>query len=342
MSNRRQPHEERPAQESAIAMRARKLPPHARQSSIAIIGAGRLGTALGLALHARGFEITCFVAARRYSAARAVRLIKRHSTGQDEQASLPLALTADELEQIPPGKIYLFATPDDKLREASGALALALQKGSAKIHKSSVALHTSGALSSNELVALRKMGCATGSLHPLVAVTTNAIEGAYNLQNVFYCVEGDARAVRAARVLIRALDGRAFTVDSEKKGLYHAAAVITSGHTVALFDVACEMLSRCGISEQESRRVLLPLLASTLRNLQTHASAQALTGTFARADLATLRLHLAAFQSEHLPFAAQVYRLLGRRAIELARGNGADAVAIKRIEKLLVEDSKKS
>ena len=42
--------------------------------------------------------------------------------------------------------------------------------------------------------------------------------------------------------------GRSFTVETKKKALYHAAAVLTSGHTVALFDLAARLLVRCGLS----------------------------------------------------------------------------------------------
>jgi predicted short-subunit dehydrogenase-like oxidoreductase (DUF2520 family) len=57
-------------------------------------------------------------------------------------------------------------------------------------------------------------------------------------RDVYFCVEGDARAVRIARMLVAQLGGRSFTVTSESKPLYHASAVRASGHVVALFDLA--------------------------------------------------------------------------------------------------------
>lgn len=334
MPNRRQPNSDRINRKRVAAITA----PSARELSVAIIGAGRLGTALGLALAARGFEITSIIAVHRRNAARAARLITRYSPGGESAIRPPRALATDELHLVPRSRIYLFATPDDALPEASRALARVLREGNSAPRKTAIALHTSGALASGELAVLRELGLSIGSLHPLVAITADASEGALNLQHAFYCIEGEPSAMRVARKLVRALDGRSFTVDSGKKALYHAAAVMTSGHTVALFDTAREMLTRCGLGEREAREVLLPLLASTLRNLYAHAPAQALTGTFARADLATLHLHLAALDEEPLPFAAEVYRLLGRRAAELSKANGADANAIERIEESLAEN----
>jgi predicted short-subunit dehydrogenase-like oxidoreductase (DUF2520 family) len=303
--------------------------------TVAIIGAGRLGTALGLSLATHGYTITSLVAQHRKSAQRAVRAIKRF-TSNSAHTVAPRALAADELERLPPAAIYLFTTPDDRLRHASTELArVSCAGGGEKRKPPSVALHTSGALASDELAALREAGCALGSLHPLAAVTADAREGARALSEAFYCIEGDAAAVRAARRIVRSLGGRSFTIEPDKKPLYHAAAVITAGHTVALFDIACEMLTRCGLDERTARETLLPLLDSTARNLRRQPPAQALTGTFARGDAATLQLHLAALRAERLQLAEDVYRLLGRRALLLAESNGADKRTLNHIRKLL-------
>lgn len=303
--------------------------------TVAIIGAGRLGTALALSLAAHGYLITSLVATHRKDAQRAARTIKRH-TSDSAHPFAPLALAADELDRLPVAATYIFTTPDDKLTHASTDLARVLCERSDNQPKPhAVALHTSGALASTELSALRAENCAIGSLHPLISVTREASEGARALSGAFYCIEGERSAVRAARRIVRAIGGRSFTIESSKKPLYHAAAVITSGHTVALFDVACEMLTRCGLDERTARETLLPLLNSTARNLRRQPPAQALTGTFARADEATLQLHLAALRAERLRLAEDVYRLLGQRSLTLAESNGADKLAVKRIGKIL-------
>lgn len=300
--------------------------------TIAVIGAGRLGTALALALSARGYHVTCFVANDKSNARRAARLVAR--SAPDHPA--PISLAAAELDHLPASRIYLFATPDDRLAAAAHGVAAAVSAADHNL-KGSVALHTSGALASDVLQPLGELGCACGSLHPLVAVTGDARSGAEALRGSFYCVEGSARAVRFARRIVRSLAGHAFAVRAADKALYHLAAVIASGHAVALFDLACELLRGCGLDAQQARAALLPLVASTTRNLSARLPAQALTGTFARADVATLELHLAALQNADVPDAKEVYRLLGRRAARLAAENGADALALQRIFRLLDE-----
>jgi predicted short-subunit dehydrogenase-like oxidoreductase (DUF2520 family) len=174
-------------------------------------------------------------------------------------------------------------------------------------------------------------------MHPLVSVS-DARSGAESLlRGAFFCTEGDAGAVRAARSIVRALGAQSFTISTTDKALYHAAAVMTSGHSVALFQTATELLARCGLTETRARRVLLPLLGSTLENLSTQTPARALTGTFARGDVSTVRKHLAALRSTKDRDALDVYALLGRRALRLAADGGADTSALEEIARLLDE-----
>jgi predicted short-subunit dehydrogenase-like oxidoreductase (DUF2520 family) len=92
-----------------------------------------------------------------------------------------------------------------------------------------------------------------------------------------------------------------------------------------------EMLARCGLKANRARAVLLPLLKSTLENLYTTDPAHALTGTFARADTATVQRHLAALHSQKLPEALAAYLLLGKRSLQLAKKAGARPDALKEI-----------
>ena len=107
---------------------------------------------------------------------------------------------------------------------------------------------------------------------------------------------------------------------------------MASGHVVALFDVATTMLVQCGLTEQKARRVLLPLLQSTVRNLMTSDPARSLTGTFARGDLLTVKRHLAALSAFELPAALEIYKLLGRKSLELARENDLHPKVLNQIK----------
>jgi predicted short-subunit dehydrogenase-like oxidoreductase (DUF2520 family) len=296
---------------------------HVRQraATVSIVGAGRLGTALGLALAACGYTVEALAAKRKSSARRARALFR---------PPLPLALSSAELHKLPASDILLIATPDDLIRET----ARRIQTETARTNVPRTALHTSGALSSQELNSLRESGFRVGSLHPLVAVS-HPLAGMESLRRAFFCLEGERAAMSVAKSMVEALGARFFSVPSREKALYHAAAVTASGHMVALFDIAAEMLANCGLRAKDARAILLPLLRSTVDNLSGQRPERALTGTFARADVATVRRHLEAIGRRASGEALAVYRLLGAHSLKLAARNGVDEALLKEIAREL-------
>ena len=274
----------------------------AKKPTVSLIGPGRLGTALAIALDTAGYEIVSLVG-------RSHR--KMRAAARNLDAPLPLLVTK-ELEKGPVGDLIIVAVPDDQIA--------AVGEGLARIqaNRFPTVFHTSGALSSKVFASLAANGWHTGSIHPLASVS-DPVAGVEALRNAYWCVEGDATATRVAKRLVSDLGAQSFSLKSEDKPLYHAAAVMTSGNVTALFDVALEMLERCGVSRRRGQRMLLPLLESNTLNLSRSAPEEALTGTFARGDLATVRLHLSALKGKHLDEALQLYRLLGKRSMELVK-----------------------
>ena len=274
--------------------RKRKEKPH-----VSIIGTGRLGTALALALSGSGYHLRSVVARHIKSARNAASLLN----GKVE------AYGANKIGSLPQADLFLISTPDDQIST------VAAQLSTRNYNPAPVVLHTSGALSSEVLSPLRAKGWSTGSVHPLISVSEpyTPIDGA------FWSVEGDARAVRLGKGLVSDLGGQSFSIRTADKPLYHAAAVMTSGNVTALFDVALEMLVECGLTRETARRILQPLLVSTVHNLETKDPAGALTGTFSRGDVETVKRHLAALKDHKLIDAEKLYRLLGERSLELTK-----------------------
>jgi predicted short-subunit dehydrogenase-like oxidoreductase (DUF2520 family) len=311
----------------AEAKQAPKRKDHGeRKPTITIIGAGRLGSALALALAGRGYTIEALIARRLAHARLAAARLPNGAQ----------ALSSSGLHSLPRSELLFITTPDDHLEPVAARLAALPPKKGDEARRRRTALHCSGALSSEVLSALRGEGFHIGSMHPLISVS-GPIEGAERLGGAFYCVEGDAGAVRLARQLVRDLEGESFSVGRRDKALYHAAAVMASGHMVALFAIALEMLVRCGLSARKARAVLLPLVESTVANLAINSPARALTGTFARADAATMRRHLEALRRLETTDAPAVYRLLGLRSLRLAGKAGADKEALKEMKRVLEE-----
>ena len=274
--------------------------------TVNIVGPGRLGMALALALSQSGYRVRSIVGQR-------LRSVRRAATLLDAPAELLVTKDIQRMIQ---------------------AVVKTLTGLKIDTRKKPIALHTSGALSSEILEPLARSGWSTGSIHPLVSVS-DPVEGASSFTGAFWCVEGDTKAMSAATTIVKKLKGRTFTVPAAAKPLYHAAAVMTSGNVVALFDVAVDMLHECGLSRREAKRVLLPLLQSATHNLIERTPSRALTGTFSRGDIATVEQHLTALSKRELTEARSLYGLLGKKSLHLAEENGLDSAIAKRIRKLM-------
>jgi predicted short-subunit dehydrogenase-like oxidoreductase (DUF2520 family) len=292
-----------------------------------------MGTALGLALRRADYRIEVVVTKTAPSARRAAKLIGRGAAAlaERQRGNAP----AETVRRLLESDLLLISTPDDTLEAVAARLAGAIRRARTNLGKTQrFALHTSGAVSSDVLAPLRALGLSVGSLHPLVSVADAA-----NAQDCFrgahFCVEGDRAAARVARSLVKDLGGHSFTISSEAKPLYHAAATVSSGHVTALFDLAIEMLEECGLTKRRARQILAPLLASTAANLGAKSPTEALTGPFARGDVATVEKHLAALKSKQMNEAADLYAALGLRAARLAEATQRIRKSLKDIKKLL-------
>ena len=290
--------------------------------SVSIIGVGRVGGAIALSLPKDKYSIEKLV-------------VHGHSNVDSLIAGLPKppdVTTLDALGDVSSDVIFI-TTQDSHIVAAAGALAK-------KVMSSPIVFHTSGSYSSSILDELKKAGSRTGSVHPLVSISKPEL-GPDRFRNAFFCVEGDPAAVEMGKQIVADLGGRPFSIDTKFKTLYHASAVTACGHLVALFDAAVEMMTKCGLSADESKNILMPLVTSTVQNLNEQSTAAALTGTFARADIETFTRHLTALNENVSDDLLEIYLLLGERSLELATKQGVNQDRIDTLRtKVLIAKSK--
>jgi predicted short-subunit dehydrogenase-like oxidoreductase (DUF2520 family) len=285
---------------------------------VAIVGIGRLGGALAIALSRKGFDVAYLVH-------------RSHDTAQNvssQMANRPVLLDEPaKLGQHAPDLIII-ATGDPQISVVAHELERSL------LGKPTI-LHTSGSLSSSILRGLAGIGCSIGSIHPLISVSTFSA-GDEVFQGSYFCVEGDETGYSAGVDIATALGGLPFSVDPDKKPLYHAAAVMACGHLTALIDIANAMMERCGIDGQDSKTILLPLIESTISNIESRGTSAALTGNFARADAETVARHIDAMRHKTDSETLEIYRLLGEISLRIAKRNGVDPDRIYEVRKLLM------
>jgi predicted short-subunit dehydrogenase-like oxidoreductase (DUF2520 family) len=253
-------------------------------NSLAIIGAGRVGRALGRGLREHGWKIGAVVTRSEPSARRAVRFIG---------AGKPCAVMTRQILASP---VILIATPDDKIAVVAQELA---RIGEEEL-LGKIVLHASGAMDSGVLDSLHAHGAAVGSMHPLQSFSGVSVP---SLEGKVFTIEGETQAVRVARRIARALGGSPVRIAGSKKLLYHAAAAMAAGHVLAVEEAATQLLLSLGMKRSEAVRALLPLTRQVLENFETLGPRAAWTGPLSRGDFQVVLAHLDALKDSPKEFA---------------------------------------
>jgi len=266
----------------------------AAELRITIIGAGNLGTALAVSLRRAGYVIESVVAhSRGASFKKAQKLAKQ--VGAVAAVGLPAALRSD---------VIWLCVPDGEIARAARALAGKIE------WKGKVALHSSGALTSDELSALRRRGAKVASVHPLMTFVRDARP---SLAGVPFAMEGDAAAVRVARRIVNDLAGYDYPIRKKDKAAYHAWGAFASPLFTALLATAEQVAAHAGMTQKDARRRMIPILLQTLANYASFGAAGAFSGPIVRGDVDTVERHLRVLGD--VPNAREVYSALAHAAL---------------------------
>jgi predicted short-subunit dehydrogenase-like oxidoreductase (DUF2520 family) len=270
-------------------------------TSIAIVGAGRVGRALGRRLRETGWHITSVVTRSNPTARRAARYI---GGGRPYGKLSRLILET---------RVVLIAAPDD----AVASLAEQLAQIGGEEWKGKIILHTSGALDSRALAPLQRFGAIVGSIHPLQSFSSRV---APSLEGVWMVIEGMPRALKVARRIAHDLGGVPVCVRLQDKSAYHSAGVFSAAHVLALLETSTRILTSVGFSRRQASLALLQLSRQVLSNFEKFGANVAWSGPAARGDFGTIAGHMKAlknYPAEYADAYAAVHRL-GARV--LARG----------------------
>jgi predicted short-subunit dehydrogenase-like oxidoreductase (DUF2520 family) len=271
-------------------------------TAVGIVGPGRAGLGLGLALARAGH---------------AVRVHGRHAKAVPPPLTLTTGIAPPWVADV---EVVLLAVRDDAIPAAAGAL-----RATNALTKRHTVLHVSGVLDRSALEVLEPTGAALGSLHPLQALS-DPTTSPDRLRGAVAAVEGDPRALECATALARSVGLIPFTLPPGAKGRYHAGAVMASNYLVVLAALAERLFAAAGMPEEVRLGGLAALMDGTLANVRTEGPLQALTGPVVRGDTETIRRHLKLLS----PSDAALYRALGRGALDLANPDAERRRAVER------------
>ena len=280
---------------------------------VGIIGPGRAGVGLALALVQAGYT---------------VRLHGRRKKAVPKPLELTVGAADEPPAWVAQAGVLILAVRDDAISPLAEVLARA-----EAVRADQVVLHLSGVLGQEALAPLVPSRAALGSLHPLQTISDPATAPA-RLEGTWAAVEGMPRAVQAAEGIAQELGMRPFRLSGKRKAIYHAGAVFASNYFVVVEAIAQRLLRHAGLSDTDAWQALRPLVEGTFENLTRQEPKDALTGPVARGDEATIRRHLESLTRDD----ALLYRALGRAALELAEKGGMDEATAARVAQALATD----
>jgi predicted short-subunit dehydrogenase-like oxidoreductase (DUF2520 family) len=281
-----------------------------RKKSIAIIGAGRLAGALAVSLHTAGYRIEQIVARANSASLRRARKL----------AAEVGAVAAEAGKVEIRAEVLWFCVPDSAISDSAKSLA------DSDSWKGKVALHSSGALTSDEFSLLRRRGAAVASVHPLMTFVRGSRP---DLAGVPFAIEGDPKAISAATKIVRDLEAKAFPIHMRHKSAYHAWGTFVSPLLTELLAASERVAGAAGIGRNEARERMLPILHQTLANYARLGASASFSGPIVRGDVATVKKHLKTLRT--VPGAREIYVALAAAALrDLPSKNGK---ALERILK---------
>lgn len=268
--------------------------------TIGIVGAGSVGTALGLAISRAGWPVVA-VASRDPGRRERFRGLVPGARAFIEPAAIPDA-----------AELTILAVPDDAIPAVVETM---------RLYGGQAMVHTSGLLGPEVLEPALAAGSHVGSFHPLVSFTSDVERSVAALRGATIALEGDESLMGLLADLAEAIGGVPVRLPRGSKPAYHAAAVLASGGLIALLDAIVALGAVAGLDERGSLAVYGRLMEQTLANARVLGVGAALTGPITRGDTGTLAAHLAALGRAG-PGVLELYLAAAQRELRIAEERG--------------------
>lgn len=246
-----------------------------------------------------------------------------HGTDGKVEVSGYYSLIEEEAKWAAEFTNSMFFTSMDEVIEASDSIILSTPDGEIKNVwncmnknkvKGKIVCHLSGSLSSDVFSGIDNMGAYPISIHPMFAFSNK--ESVYEqLHQVSFTLEGHSYAIKAWKDLFDFLGNATLEIAKEVKPKYHAAASLLSNHVIAVLNTGYELLVECGFSEEEARSFSKVLVQDNVMHVIEDGTVKALTGPIERADVETLRKHLAVMDEKQ----QHIYKACGTELVSIAR-----------------------
>ena len=267
--------------------------------AVGVVGAGRAGTAMAVALSRAGHRV---VAA---SAVSQASLDRVHRSLPGVPVLRPERVVAD-------ADLVLLTVPDDVLPGlVSGLVTTEVPMAGRLI------LHASGRHGLAVLDPAVRQGALPLAVHPVMTFTGRP-DDAEKMTGISFGVTAPEPLRPVAEALVVEMGGEPVFIAEDKRGIYHAALVNAANHLITLVAQSADLLREAGVADPA--RMLGPLLGAALENVLLLGDA-ALTGPVARGDAETVAAHVDVIK-QTAPGALGAYLALARLTADRALAAG--------------------
>jgi predicted short-subunit dehydrogenase-like oxidoreductase (DUF2520 family) len=267
--------------------------------AVGVVGAGRVGTAMAVALGRAGHRV---VAASAVSQASLDRVHRR----------LPGVPVFRPERVVADADLVLLTVPDDALPGlVRGLVATDVPMAGRLV------AHASGRHGLAVLDPAVRNGALPLAVHPVMTFTGRA-DDADKMAGITFGVTAPEQLRTVAEALVVEMGGEPVFIADDKRDLYHAALANAANHLITLVTQSADLLREAGVSDPA--RMLGPLLGAALENALSLGDA-ALTGPVARGDADTVAAHVNAIK-QAAPDALGAYLALARQTADRALAAG--------------------
>jgi predicted short-subunit dehydrogenase-like oxidoreductase (DUF2520 family) len=214
--------------------------------------------------------------------------------------------------------IIFICTQDDKIKRSVKKILLL------KVNlKGKIFAHTSGALSSDELHALKAKGAAIASFHPVQTFELKAKRNDHRFKNIYIAIEGDTSAKKTLSGISRKINSVPFFINKNFKTLHHICCVISSNYLITNLSFIRDIyIRKNGFKNLNFFNIYIPLIYQTLSNIKVKGIEGSLTGPIARNDLKTLEKHISELKKLY-PEINDYYKFIGIKTVNIAHRKGS-------------------
>ncbi len=269
-------------------------------TKLGFIGAGKVGTALGVSLSGKGYPVA------------AVYDVKTEAAEYFAQTVSGCNVTSKAQDVADAADLVFITTTDNLINPVASEI---------KWRTGQMAAHCSGANSTALLESARKQGAVVGVFHPGNSFSDKK-QAIKNIPGNTFDIEAEEPLLSTFKELATALGGYWIEISADDRPVYHVAIELPSLFVMLLFRLAVDMFQAMNIAPEQAISVVLPLIGVTTTNIDTFGTSKALTGPVDRGDTETIKRHINGLRRIY-PSVLPLYRELALQNIPYALKHGS-------------------